>query len=118
MAGGEGLVIAKRIYREAVGRFDELCSPYATVIDIDKAKLPSPEAVDKWSGEDYASALRHDQKCAKYDPHFRQLIHVGYKVAAQMGEVYLRALVKYEDIIAANVRYNVMERHIKPIFLS
>lgn len=118
MAGGEGLVIAKRIYREAMGRFDELCSPYATVIDIDKAKLPSPEAVDKWSGEDYASILRHDQRCAKYNPHFRQLIHVGYKVAAQMGEVYLRTLVKYEDIIAANVRYNVLERHIKPIFLS
>jgi len=118
MAGSEGLVIAKRIYREAMGRFDELCSPYATVIDIDKAKLPSPDAVDKWSGEDYASTLRHDQRCAKYNPHFRQLIHVGYKVAAQMGEVYLRALVKYEDIIAANVRYNVLERHIKPIFLS
>ena len=118
MAGGEGLVIAKRIYREAMGRFDELCGPYATVIDIDEAKLPSPDVVDKWNSDDYASALRHDQRCTKYNPHFRQLIHVGYKVAAQMGDEYLNALVKYEDIIAANVRYNVLERHIKPIFLS
>lgn len=117
MAGGEGLAIAKRIYREAMGQFDELCKPYATVIDIDKTKLPSPEEVDRWSGEDYASALRHNQGCAEYNPHFRQLVHVGYKVAAQMGEVYHRALVKYEDIIAANVRYNLLERHIKPIFL-
>jgi hypothetical protein len=117
-AGGRGLEIAKQIYREAVGLFDELCRPYATVIDIDKAKLPDPRVVDKWSGEEYASALRHDQRCAKYNPHFRQLVHVGYKVAAQMGDVYLRALVKYEDIIAANVRYNLLERHIKPIFLG
>jgi hypothetical protein len=118
MAGGEGLAVAKRIYREAMGLFDELCRPYATVIDIDKAKLPGPDAVDKWSGEDYASTLRHDQRCAMYNPHFRQLVHVGYKVAAQMGEAYLCALEKCEDIIAANVQYNLLERHIKPIFLS
>ena len=72
--------------------------------------------MEKWSGEDYALALRHDQRCEKYNPHFRQLVHVGYKVAAQMSEVYLRALVKYEDIITANVCYNLLERHIKPIF--
>ena len=32
-AGGEGLQIAKDVYSQALGRFDELCGPYATVIE-------------------------------------------------------------------------------------
>src|SRR5207248_5921456 len=39
-SGGEGLEIAKEVYSGAFDRFDELTGPYATVIDIDKAKLP------------------------------------------------------------------------------
>src|SRR5439155_157959 len=38
-AGGEGLVLAKDIYAAALEHMDELCKPYATVIDIDRAKL-------------------------------------------------------------------------------
>ena len=118
MAGGEGLEIAKKVYVGALGRFDELCGPYATVIDIDRNKLPSPEAVKKWSGEDYAQALRHDQKCAKYNPNFRQLLHVGYKVAVELGREYLDALEKYEAIVAKNVTENIYDRHIKPVFIG
>jgi len=33
-SGGEGLAIAKEIYRLALPRFDELCAPYAAVIDV------------------------------------------------------------------------------------
>ena len=116
-AGGEGLDIAKEVYVKALGRFDELCGPYATVIDIDKANLPSPEVVAKWSGPEYADALRHDQSCQGYNPDFRQLLHVGYKIAAEMGSNYLDALVKYEETIAQNVTENIYERHIKPIFM-
>ncbi|MHC4620030.1 MAG: tagaturonate epimerase family protein, partial [Planctomycetota bacterium] len=83
LAGGDGLSIAKKVYANALGRFDELCAPYATVIDIDTGKLPSPETVEKWSGEQYAESLRHDQSRASYNPNFRQLLHVGYKVAAE-----------------------------------
>ncbi|KKL82757.1 hypothetical protein LCGC14_1981560, partial [marine sediment metagenome] len=36
IAGGDGLDIAREVYSSAFGRFDELCSPYAAVIDIDK----------------------------------------------------------------------------------
>ena len=39
-AGGDGLEIAKEIYAYAIERVDELCAPYAAVIDIDEAKLP------------------------------------------------------------------------------
>jgi len=116
LAGGDGLSIAKKVYANALSRFDELCGPYATVIDIDRDKLPSAETVEGWSGDEYADALRHDQSCAKYDLNVRQLLHVGYKVAAEMGDDYLGALVKYEEIIAQNVTENIYDRHIMPLF--
>lgn len=118
MAGGEGLEIAKEIYAEAFARFDELCGPYATVINIDKAKLPSPETVASWSSRKFADTMRHDQKCGDYNINVRQLLHVGYKVAAEMGARYLNALEKYEDIIAGCVTENIFDRHIKPLFLD
>ncbi|MHC4624243.1 MAG: tagaturonate epimerase family protein [Planctomycetota bacterium] len=118
LAGGEGLLIPKKVYANALGRFDELCGPYATVIDIDTSKLPSPETVEKWSGEQYAEALRHDQSCASYNPNFRQLLHIGYKVAAEMGDEFLNALKRYEETIAQNVTENIFERHIRPIFMD
>jgi len=117
-AGGDGLAIAKEVYTEALLRFDELCSPYATVIDIDKQQLPSPQVVNGWSSEEYADALRHDTSCNKYNPNFRQLLHVAYKLPAEMGSRYLKLLEKYEDIIAPNVTENIYERHIKPIFID
>jgi len=70
----------------------ELCGPYATVIDIDAKKLPTPDEVEKWTGERFAGALRHDPACPQYNPHVRQLLHVGYKVAAEMGPRFLNAL--------------------------
>ena len=117
-AGGEGLEIAKQIYINALGRFDELCGPYATVIDIKKDKLPSVEEVKKWNSAKFAETLRHNQSCANYNPNFRQLIHVGYKVAVEMGDRYYKALEKYEEIIADNVSENVFDRHLKPVFLG
>jgi hypothetical protein len=118
MAGGDGLCIAKKVYVNALGRFDELCGPYATVIDIDKNKLPSPQTVEKWGGEEYAQALRHDQSCKNYNPNFRQLLHVGYKVAVELGREYLDALEKYEQVVAKNVTENIYDRHIKHVFIG
>lgn len=118
MAGGEGLDIAKEVYAKALARIDELCGPYATVIDIDKRKLPKPQEVARWDGEQFASTLRHNQSCKDYNPHLRQLLHVAYKVAAEMGMRYLDALEKYENVIAENVTENIYERHIKPIFVA
>jgi hypothetical protein len=118
MAEGDGLAIAKQVYVKALGRFDELCGPYATVIDIDRSKLPSPQTVEIWSGEEYAQALRHNSSCRNYNPNFRQLLHVGYKVAVELGRDYLDALEKYEQIVAKNVTDNIYERHIKPVFIG
>ncbi|MHC4119051.1 MAG: tagaturonate epimerase family protein [Planctomycetota bacterium] len=118
MAGGDGLSIAKEVYAQALVRFGELCGPYATVIDIDTAMLPAAEEVDKWDGQSFASALRHDQSCEQYNLHLRELLHVGYKVAAEMGTRFTDALRKYEDIIAENVAQNIYDRHIKPLFIE
>jgi len=118
MAGGDGLSIAKEVYAKALSRMDELCGPYETVIDIDKAELPAAEDVDKWNGEKFASVLRHDQSCEHYNLNFRQLLHVAYKVAAEMGTRFSDALDKYEDIIAQNVTENIYERHIRPLFIE
>ncbi|OHB75454.1 MAG: hypothetical protein A2Z25_06900 [Planctomycetes bacterium RBG_16_55_9] len=118
MAGGEGLSIAKEVYAKALSRLGELCGPYATVIDVDTAALPTAEEVDTWDGQRFASALSHDPSCERYNPSFRQLLHVAYKIAAEIGPRFLNALDAYEDIIAQNVAENIYERHIRRFFVS
>lgn len=117
-AGGSGLVLAKEVYLEALSHIDELCAPYAAVIDIDRNKLPPAAAVKGWSAEQFVSALRHDQKNTRYNPHLRQLLHVGYKIAAHLGSRYLEALKTHEASVARNVTTNLFERHLKPLFLN
>lgn len=116
-SGGTGLEIAKEVYEKAFGRYDELAAPYATVIDIDKSRLPAPADVNSWTGRQYADALRHDQSCSEYNLNFRQLLHVGYKVASEMGERYLDALEEHREEVARNVKENLLDRHIAPLFL-
>ena len=117
-AGGSGLEIAKEVYREAFAHAAELCGPYATVINIDHAELPAPDDVNGWTSEQFTGALRHDQANPAYNQSFRQLLHVGFKVAAKMGPRYLEALEANEEVVAKNVTTNLFERHIKPVFLG
>jgi hypothetical protein len=117
-AGGDGLAMAKEVYAEAYAHHDELCAPYAAVIDIDPAKLPSPIEVNGWSSDQFTGALRHDRKSAHYNQSFRQLLHVGFKVAAKMGPRYLSLLEANESVIAKNVTGNLFDRHIAPLFLG
>ena len=97
---------------------DELSRPYAAVIEIDRTKLPSAAAVKSWTSEQYVSALRHDPTNPQFNPHLRQLLHVGYKVAAKLGERYLEMLKACEATVAKNVTENLFERHIKPLFIG
>jgi len=117
-AGGDGLALAKDVYVQAYNHRDELCQPYATVIDIDPEKLPSPELVQGWSAEQYVNALRHDPNHGEFNSSFRQLLHVGYKIAAKMGDRYLDMLDQCEASISRNVTENLYERHLKPLFLD
>jgi hypothetical protein len=117
-SGGDGLALAKEIYSEAFSHREELCPPYATVIDIDPARLPSPAEVSAWTSEQYTSALRHVPGAKAYNSSLRQLLHVGFKVAAKMGPRYLGLLESNETIVALNVTENLYNRHIAPVFLG
>ena len=116
LAVGQGLEAAKHIYQEALERKEELCGPYADVIDIDDEKLPSAEEVSGWDSEKFANTLRHIPGHFGYNSNFRQLIHVGYKVAAEMGKTYTGLLRKHADIIGSCVEENIYERHLKRLF--
>ena len=115
-AGGDGLAIAKKIYESACSRRNEVIPPYATVIDIDFSKIPDPEEVDSWDGRKFAETLRHIQSNPNYNPNFRQLIHIAFKMAADLGHVYTDALKENADIIGKQVTENLWERHIKLLF--
>ena len=117
-AGGEGLQLAKQVYAEAYAHRSELCAPYAAVIDIDPTKLPQPNDVDRWTSEQFVRALRHNQQDDLYNSSLRQLLHVGFKVAAKLGAHYLDLLSANEEIVAKNVTENLFVRHIRPIYLG
>jgi len=117
-AGGAGLALAKQVYAKAYADRAALCEPYATVIDIREDRLPDPGEVAGWTSQQYTSALRHDQSNPQFNPDLRQLLHVGYKVAAKLGDGYLRMLGECRESISRNVTENLFDRHIKPLFLE
>lgn len=117
-SGGDGLAMAKEIYRAAYGRFDEVVAPYAEVVDIDRKKLPSPDQVDRWEGPALVAALRHVQSDRRFDPGMRQLVHVAFRVAAAMGGRYYEALDRHEAAVSRNVTVNLWERHLAPLFIG
>jgi hypothetical protein len=117
-SGGDGLAMAKQIYAKALAKKDELCAPYATVIDIDASKLPSAETVNGWTAEQFTGALRHEQANPLFNASLRQLVHVGFKVAAQLGEAYLSMLRTCEAAVSRNVTANLYDRHLKPLFVG
>ena len=116
LADPAALALAKRIYRIALARKDELSVPYASVIDIDAAKLPAPETVDGWDAQTFARTLRHDEDDQLYNPDFRQLVHVSFKVAAELGDEYLAALDRNLDVIGREIEANIGERHVRRLF--
>ncbi len=117
-AGPEGLALSKEIYAEAYEHRVELCAPYTAVIDIDTARLPAPEEVLRWCADQFSGALRHDQRNPLFNPSFRQLLHVGYKIAAKMGDRYTNLLESCEAAVSRNVTENLFERHIVPLFFG
>ena len=116
LADPAALALAKRIYRTALARKEELSVPYASVIDIDPAKLPDAETVDGWDAQTFARTLRHDEEDPLYNPDFRQLVHVSFKVAAELGDEYLAALDRNLDVIGREIEANIGERHVRRLF--
>lgn len=118
LSGGKALEMAKEIYSRAYERKVELCVPYSTVIDIDFKNLPSPEQVREWDSERFVNTLRHIPGHPQYDPGFRQLIHVGYRVAAEMGGHFLDMIRENLDIVGKQVEENIYDRHIRRLFFE
>jgi len=110
----ESILLIRGIYKEAYQRKEELCKPYADVIDIDFSQLPVE--IDNWSGAQIAHAIRHVSEEQTYNSSMRQLLHVAYKLAAERGSEYLDALKKHKVIIAQQVEENLYDRHLKRIF--
>ncbi len=117
-AGGDGLTLAKEIYAYALAHVDELCAPYASVIDIDRTKLPAADTVNAWSGVQLANAIRHIPGHPEFNAHIRQLLHVSFKLAAKAGARYTDLLKANEAIVAKNVTENIYERHMRPLFIG
>jgi hypothetical protein len=115
-SGGEALDFVKEIYSKSVEKIDELCAPYADVIDINRSSLPSKDEVAKWSNTEFADSIRHIQGNKSYNPNMRQLIHVAYKLAALKMEDYFRFLVRNEKTVSLCVYENIYDRHICRLF--
>ena len=116
LADKGALELAKKIAISALGRMEELCIPYATVIDINPAKLPTAAQIAAWSGQEYARALRHNQQDPLYNPDFRQLVHVSYKIAAEFADEFYAALDRNAQVVAEQVKENILDRHIARLF--
>lgn len=117
-AGGDGLELAKEMYAYALEHVDDLCAPYASVIDINRAKLPGVATVAGWTGPQLASAVRHVPNHPQFNPHVRQLLHVSFKLAAKAGNRYTDLLKANEEIVAKQVTDNIYQRHLRPLFFG
>lgn len=116
LAGGEALEFAKEIYIKALEKIDDLCAPYADVIDIDSGKLPTAAEVSGWAGNKFAGSLRHEPDNPDYNPNMRQLVHVAYKLAAIRFEEFSALLSEHRDIVEECVFENIYKRHICRLF--
>ena len=117
-AGGDGLELAREIYAESLAQIDALSGPYASVIDIDRGRLPAAAEVNAWSGPRLAAAIRHVPGNPEFNPHIRQLLHVAFKLAAKKGTRYTDLLAANREIVARQVTENLFERHMRPLYLG
>ncbi len=117
-SGDEGAKFVKEIYAQALEHAEELCAPYASVIDIDRSKLPSSDRFAALNGSQIASAIRHIQQNPQFNANIRQLLHVAFKLAAKTGSRFTNLLVKNEEIVAQQVTENLYQRHLRPLFIG
>lgn len=117
-SGGEGLELVREFYEYATEHLEELCAPYASVIDIDRKGLPGVADIKSWSGSRMAATIRHVPTCPDFNANVRQLLHVAFKVAAKAGRRYLDLLQRNREIVGDQVRINLLQRHMLPLFVG
>ena len=116
--GGTGLALAKSIYFEAVVRFDELITPYGSVVQIDRTKLPSGNEVKSWDSSKFCNAINHNQTNINYNPNMRQLLHTAYKIAAEKKEIFRNEIRSHRELIGGKVKSNLLNKHMVPLFIN
>jgi hypothetical protein len=116
LSGEEGLSFVKEIYYKSLDKIEELCAPYADVIDINISSLPSKKEVSEWNSIKFAASLRHIPENINYNANMRQLIHVAYKLAADQIDEYNKLLEANKEITAQCVFENIYDRHISRLF--
>jgi hypothetical protein len=116
VSGGKALDFVKDIYFSSLEKTEELCAPYADVIDINISMLPSMDEVSAWNSEKFAASLRHVPGNRDFNPNMRQLIHVAYKLAALKMDEYFRLLKTNEKTVSKCVYENIYNRHICRLF--
>jgi hypothetical protein len=70
------------------------------------------------TAQDYVQMLEHDQGCPRFNIHFRQLVHISFRIAAERRAQYLPLLQAHRERIEACVGNNILKRHIQPLFLG
>ena len=115
-SGGPAFEFVREIYCKSLDKSEELCAPYADVIDINISKLPSKQVVSGWDGKKFAGALRHVPGNPSYNPNMRQLMHVAYKMAAERMDEYFSLLKENEKTVSNCVFENMYRRHICRLF--
>jgi hypothetical protein len=116
LSGNKALEFAKEIYYGSLEKIEELCAPYADVIDIKSSELPTAVNVSGWDSRKFADSIRHIPDNINYNSNMRQLIHVAYKLAADRIDEYLGLLETNKDTVGRAVFENLYNRHICRLF--
>jgi len=90
-AGGNGLALAKEIYGGALEHVEDLCAPYATVIDIDRNRFAfHGDGFEAGARKQFVSALRHDQKQPRFQPALAAVAACGLQDCRRDGPAVSR----------------------------
>jgi len=112
----KSLNLVKEIYISALNRIEELTLPYSDVIDISKNRLPNANLIKTFTSEQFANAISHEPEHPEYNKDMRQLLHVSYKIAAEMGDKFTLHLKTNKETIGKHVTNNIYDRHFKRLF--
>lgn len=115
-AGGENLRMVQEIYKTAFSKADDLIQPYAQVVDIPLASLPTPAVVSGWTSEEFLARLDHDPANPLFHSAFRQFFHVSFKIAALRKAEFTDAVLASREVVSRRVTDNLFKRHIEPLF--
>ncbi|HXF99242.1 MAG TPA: hypothetical protein VNL69_00590, partial [Bacteroidota bacterium] len=77
-----------------------------------------PASVQRWTAAQFVRALRHNPSDELFDPQMRQLMHIAFRVAAEMGRRYTDLLQRYSETVGKNVTDNLYYRHLLPLFVG